>query len=120
QNDSITNCTFDLTSITGTSSVNGCGIIFSGSLTSPTSSGSIAKNCYVGNNLVKGSTANNGLYYAFSLMTGADSNVIENNEIADFYVMGMYLAGGTGNKILRNNIHRSNKTGITTFYGIYC
>ncbi len=118
--DSVTNCTFDMTSLTTTSSTNGSGVVFSASQTSPTTSGLIAKNCYLGSNVIKGSTSvNGGMYYAFTLMTGADSSVIENNEIGDYYVMGMYLGGGAGNKILGNTMHRANKTAVTTFYGIY-
>lgn len=118
--DSIINCTFDLSSITGTATANVNGIVFSGSATSATTAGSNSKFNYIGNNHIKFSPALGGGYYGISLPASADSNVIEKNNIENHYFYGIHLNNSTGNQILGNEIHKTNKAGsITTFYGIY-
>lgn len=117
--DSITRCTFDLSSITGTSSTNANGICFSASITSATSAGANGTHCYIGHNLLKGPSGGGGPYYALPVAGASDSNIIVDNEIADFYLYGIYLNGPTGTIVSGNNIHRSSKTTISTFYGIY-
>lgn len=120
--DSIINCTFDLSTTTGTSSTYCNGITLSGSVTSPTTTNTnpgIAKHCYFGNNLIQGPPSG-GSYYTVSIMQGADSNIFESNTFADYYYYGAYLGANTyGNKLLNNTFHKANKTSVTTFYGIY-
>lgn len=117
--DSITRCTFDLTSITTTSSGNTTGIAFSPSNTSPiTTGGTNGTACFIGSNLIKGGTAGGGTYYTLTLM-GGDSNVVYNNTLENFYMYGIYIVASNGHQILNNVLHRATKTSVTTFYGIY-
>ncbi len=118
--DSIINCYFDLTSVTSISSVNTNGITFSGSSTSPTTSGSNGSHIYIGNNHLKWSDSVGGGYYALTVMGANDSNVIENNIFENYYYYGAYINGPSDLKLLNNIFHRENKTAsLTTFYGIY-
>lgn len=123
--DSITNCTFDLTSVTGSSSIYGNGITFSGSLTSASSAGTnIARNCYIGGNKVLGApNTMYGIYFGMTIMQGCDSLTIENNIISNFYLYGMYIYNSSGSinnlKIRNNTLHRADKISPSTFYGIY-
>lgn len=116
--DSIINCTFDMTSITSTTSANSSGIVFSGSFTTATTTGgSNSKHCYIGGNTVIGPTGTGGPYYGVCV-AGADSNTVENNEFLNFYHTGIYISVSRACNILDNDIHRSTKTAVTTFYGI--
>lgn len=119
--DSITNCVFDLSAQISSNSTNSNGIVFSSSGTSPSSTGTnMARNIYIGNSTIQGNpNSMYSMYYAIIMNTGADSIVIKNNEIKDFYVYGINLNGVTLNTIIDGNwIHRSNKTSVNTFYGI--
>lgn len=117
--DSIINCTFDLTSITSTTANNTSGICFSASDTDPNLNGANGSHCYIGNNHIKARTGSGGVYYAVTLCGTSDSNTIDNNILENFYMYGVYVNDATGSKILNNEIHRSTKTSVTTFYGIY-
>lgn len=117
--DSITRCTFDLTSITGTSSVNSNGITISGSLTSPTLSGSGGSRLYIADNDILGPTGIGGPYYGITSAGDSDSNIIKNNLVQNFYFYGMYISGGSAHVIDGNEVTRRTKTSVTTFYGIY-
>lgn len=118
--DSITNCFFDLTSVTSISSVNNNGITFSSVSTSPTSAGTNGSHCYIGNNHLKWSDSTGGGYYGLTINGASDSNVIENNDFENYYFYGTYINGSTGTKVIHNKYHKDNKTGsLNTFYGIY-
>jgi parallel beta-helix repeat protein len=117
--DSILNCTFDLSAVTSTTSGNTSGICFTGSLTAVTTAGD-AKRCVVDGNTILGALGSGGPYYGITLPSGADSNVISNNTLANFYMYGIYSTSSSENLIKGNELHRANKTAVTTFYGIYC
>ena len=125
QYDSITNCHFDLTSITGSSSVNSNGIVFSGSNTSATTIGDNGSNCYIANNHIEGRVASGGPYYAVTLygtsstVSGSNNNIFINNKIENFYYYGMRSYYASGTKFIGNEVTRSGKTSTTIFYGIY-
>ncbi|RYD98529.1 MAG: T9SS type A sorting domain-containing protein [Sphingobacteriales bacterium] len=123
--DSIINCEVDLSTITGTSSVNASGIVISGSSTSATTASAV-NHLYIGNNkVIAGSTQAGGGYYGitFSGVSSAsqnDSISIVDNEVTNFYYYGIRCAYVRGADISRNNIHRSTQTAISTVaYGIY-
>lgn len=117
--DSITRCVFDLTSVTGTASANSNGIAFSASNTSATSAGNNGNHCYIGENRILGTTGAGGYYYGIVVAGTSDSNVVQNNELLNHYFYGIYVSAATGTRILGNTLHRSTKTAVTTFYGIY-
>jgi hypothetical protein len=124
--DTIRNCHIDLATITGTGSVNSNGITISGSTASPTTAGTNS-NLYIANNLIDGGhpTTNGGAYYGItaygqnSTTFGVDSIWIVNNEIKNYYYMGIYAYYANEIHLIGNNLHRPLKTGTTTIYGIY-
>jgi DNA/RNA endonuclease YhcR with UshA esterase domain len=111
----------DLTATTSTSSLNAAGIVASSSFTSATTAGNNADDITVSNSKIDGGAT--GVYYAVTFVgasTTANStniNVI-NNEIGDFYAYGIYMNNVSNSTVSGNDIHRMNKTGVTTFYGI--
>ena len=117
--DSITRCTFDLTSIDGTSSTASSGIVFSASGTSATTAGDNGDHCYIGYNKIVGRTGAGGPYYGISIAGSSDSNYVVNNLIQNFYIYGVRISDAAGTVLSGNNINRSTKTATTTFYGIY-
>lgn len=117
--DSITNCTFDLSSITNATSANSSGICFSGSLVAATTAGANSTNCYIGHNKLIGTTGNYAPYYGITLMSGCDSNIIDGNEFANFYYYGIYNSAAKFTQILNNEVHRKDKTSTTVMYGMY-
>ncbi len=117
--DSISRCTFDLTSITSTGSGNSNGICFSASATSPIGAGTNGSHCYIGYNLLKGSDSAGGPYYAIPIVGASDSNVIAHNEIRNFYFYGFYINAASGTIVTGNDINRATKMNVSTFYGIY-
>lgn len=125
ERDSIINCEIDLSSITGTSSINASGIVVSGTATSATSASSV-KHLYIGGNTVNaGSTAAGGGYYGItfsgtSSTSQNDSISIVGNEIYNFYYYGIRCTYVRGARINNNNVHRSTKTAISSAcYGVY-
>lgn len=118
-NDSITNCVFDLQATTTTSSTNSFGIAFSNSLTSATTAGTNGSNCYIYNNQINCASGSGGAYYGITLAGANSNNIIKKNKINNFYFYGIYSSAGTNNSIEENEIHRSTKTAVTTYYGIY-
>ncbi len=122
----IENCSFDLTSITGTSSTVSAGISFSGGFNSvaslPTNSSGAAN--IIRNNIINGGSGN-GCYYGI-IVNATNSNnptyshnKILNNIITDFYFYGIYVANSTRAAIKNNQISRPTKIAPTTFYGIF-
>lgn len=121
QSDSIQDCTFDMTSITGTGSNNGNGIVVSGSYASATTSTTNTSGLVIQNNIVMGNTPNQyGIYYGISL-ANASNSIVRNNNVQDFYYYGIYVTSGSNNQIMYNTIHKSNKTSATNSaaMGIY-
>ena len=114
--DSLINSTIDVSSVNSTAAANSAGITISGGQASATTA-STASNIYIGNNTVKGGTGAN-LYYGITSMS-ADSVVIENNKVLDFYYYGVYMDKGKGSVIRNNEISRPNKVTSSQFRGIY-
>jgi parallel beta-helix repeat protein len=119
QYDSITRCTFDLTSITSTTSANSSGICFTASATSVSTAGSNGSHCYIGNSKILGGTSSGSYYYGITMYGDNNNNVIENVELANVYYYGIYISAGSNNTLKGNIIHRATKPTTTTFYGIY-
>ncbi|MBL7703954.1 MAG: T9SS type A sorting domain-containing protein [Taibaiella sp.] len=119
QYDSITNCVFNLTSATSTTSTSTSGIVFSNSLTSATTTGTNGSNCYIYNNQITGPAGSGGVYYGITLAGANENNIIRKNKLANFYMYGIWVSGGLNNLIEENEIHRATKTSVTTFYGVY-
>lgn len=117
--DSITNCTFNLSSVTTTASAGSSGICFSGSATAATTAGANGSHIYIGGNVIKGPTGSGGPYYGITVCGASDSNVIEKNLVENFYLYGIYVSGATGTKVKGNEVNRAGKTAVSTFYGIY-
>ncbi|MDX5319667.1 MAG: PKD domain-containing protein [Bacteroidota bacterium] len=123
----IENCEIDITSSTSTSSGYSAGIAMVGSSTSVTSytTGGI-KGLYntFRNNEIYGSTSNNGLYSGIAV-NGTSSMEehflrIEGNYIHNFYRNGIYMYYNLQNTdYINNTIIRGQKSGYSTFYGIY-
>ncbi len=114
----INNCNIDLSSaLTSTSSTN-AGIVVSGSLTSATTAGASGTNNTFTNNTIIGG------YYGLTI-NGASStseslnNIISGNIIQDFYFYGTYLRSISNSVISNNDIHRMNRSSVSTFYGLY-
>ncbi|OON67850.1 beta strand repeat-containing protein [Hymenobacter sp. CRA2] len=104
-------------SAAATSSSTAAGIAASGSIASVSTAGN-ANDLRIENNVISGG------YYGV-VLTGASTtnratgNRIIGNEIRDFYTYGVDVESNNGARIVGNNIHRSTRTGVTTFYGVY-
>lgn len=124
--DSLTRCHIDLSTITGSSSVNACGIAVSGSTTSATTSGQNGSHLFIDRNIIDAGspTSMYGAYYAVSLYGegtstyGFDSSYVTNNIIRNYYYYGINAYYGVGNVIKGNDIHKKDKTQASTNYGI--
>jgi hypothetical protein len=117
--DSISHCTFDLSSISVAASGSSSGICFSASATAPATGGTNGNNCYVGYNRIIGPDSTGGPYYALTLAGASNNNVIAHNELRNFHLYGLYINGAAGTLIRGNDIHRRTKTTLAAFYGIY-
>lgn len=117
--DSVTNCTFNVSSVTSTALANSAGLVFTGSLTSSTGAGVNGSNCYIYRNTVLGNTAAGGPYYGMTIAGTSNNNIIKNNTVHNHHFYGIYTNGGENNLIEGNDVNRSTKTDVTTFYGIY-
>jgi PKD repeat protein len=127
-NNKVDNCIVEITNSTSTSSTYNWGIVFSNSTTSPTSSGTVAKDCEITNCTIKGGGANKGPYGGICIAAqnqNVDANIlIENNTIQGFYCYGIRMYYVSGVKVKNNDISRPVRTNSTTAYGIemyyYC
>ena len=106
-----------LASPSATSSTANAGIAASGTVASASSVGD-ANNLRIENNIISGG------YYGV-ILTGASTtarnvgNRVRGNEIRDFYLYGLDVENNSGARLIGNNIHRSTRTGLSTFYGVY-
>ncbi|MDF1676444.1 MAG: fibronectin type III domain-containing protein [Vicingaceae bacterium] len=114
----INNCNIDLSSTLSSTSSSNAGIVVSGSLTSATTAGASGTNNTFTNNTIIGG------YYGLTI-NGASStseslnNTISSNTIQDFYLYGTYLRSISNSVISNNDIHRMNRSSVSTFYGLY-
>ncbi len=103
------------TTSTGTANA---GFVVSGSTTGATTAGNNAQYITFTNNTVIGG------YYS-ATFTGNSSylanygHIISNNTFRDFYLYGLYFVNADTVTINNNDIHRLNRSTISTFYGIY-
>lgn len=112
----ISNCIIDVSAVTSTTSTNSTALAITNSNTSPTSTGSGGrKNQIIGNELIGGY---NGLTVFGSFTGEADSNVVRDNVIRDFYTSGIALEDVVGTLVEGNDISRGNRSSVGTFYGI--
>ena len=102
---------------TATSSTANAGIAASGSLTSASTAGD-ANNFRVENNVISGG------YYGI-ILTGTSTTArttgirVTGNEVRDFYTYGIDVENTSGARILANDVHRTTRPDVSTFYGVY-
>lgn len=112
----ISNCTIDMSAVTSTTEANAYGILASGSNTSNTSTGTNAINLNILNNTIIGGYK--GIQLNQSSTSHATGNIITGNTIRDFYATGIEFLYQDNAVIANNDIHRTNRAGVTTFTGI--
>ncbi|MBH8570627.1 T9SS type A sorting domain-containing protein [Microvirga sp. STS02] len=115
-NDRITNNTINAD--IATTSSNFAGIVVNGSTTSATTSGNSANNL-----TIQGNTINGGYYgitlYGNSTTSLNTGNVVQNNNVRDFYTYGIYSGYQDGARFIGNDVSRALRTNPSTFYGLY-
>lgn len=99
-----------------TSSTANAAIAASGSITSGSSAGD-ANHLRIENNVLSGG------YYCVIVTGNTTTNSVgvrvTGNEIRDFYLYGLDVENADGARLIGNDIHRSTRAGVSTFYGIY-
>ncbi|UOQ97699.1 T9SS type A sorting domain-containing protein [Hymenobacter sp. 5317J-9] len=102
---------------TATSTTADAAIAASGGVASGTSAGD-ARNLRIENNVLSG-----GYYCVIVTGTSTTSRAtglrVTGNEIRDFYAYGLDVENQSGAQLLGNNIHRSTRVNVSTFYGVY-
>jgi parallel beta-helix repeat protein len=99
-------------------SINFAALVTSNSATSATTAGLAASYLTVQNCTTIGGYYGMIINGPTSAPFSAD-NVITDNEIKDFYLYGLYLRGQNNSLFENNEISRSTRTVLSTFYGIY-
>ncbi|MFM8565038.1 MAG: hypothetical protein ACKOBQ_02695, partial [Bacteroidota bacterium] len=102
-------------------SLNYSGLVLSSSATSATTAGGT-----LASYLTVDSCQIVGGYYGVCL-TGNSSNMslrptnnkVSNSTISDFYIYGFYINGQNNLVLEYNNINRSTRSSVSTFYGVY-
>lgn len=115
-NNTISNCTIDVSAVTSTTTSNSAGITASGSSTSPIATGDNASfTTITGNTIIGGGygVAMVGVGFAKAL-----SNNISNNTIKDFYSYGISMDYQNGTTVANNDINRQTRVAVGSFYGI--
>ncbi len=120
---SIKNCIIDYSSVT-TTGTTAVGIVFSNSLTSPTSAGANGKGDTIQNCYIKGHPTTGGPYYGICHLPQANNTILSgnkfiNNIIENVYSYGMYMNSTYGTLIKGNIFRNPTRTSNTTMYGIY-
>lgn len=116
ENNTINNCTIDLSATTSTTQSNSAGIVASGSTTSVTTTGNTGHNNTISGNTIIGA-------YQSIIMHGNSANpsmnnIVSNNTLRDFYATGVELTYNNGTILSENNIERAGRNAVTTFTGI--
>ncbi|HRO41518.1 MAG TPA: right-handed parallel beta-helix repeat-containing protein, partial [Flavipsychrobacter sp.] len=110
----ISNCTINVSK--SVTSQNHNGIVFSNSATTAASSGNNGNG-----NLIVGNTINGG-YYNVAVYGGSSTinndNIVQNNNLKDFYLYGVYTLYNSGLIISGNDISRPTRTNTGTASGI--
>lgn len=120
----VRNSTIDISAVTSSTATNSAGIVFSNSLTSPTTTGITGYRNNIINNLIKGNPTGAGMYYGIvgapsSAATNVSANRFVNNRIENFYVYGIYWTLGNRTLFRGNKISRPTKSTLTTTYAFY-
>ncbi|OYU97032.1 MAG: hypothetical protein CFE21_01715 [Bacteroidetes bacterium B1(2017)] len=120
----VRNSTIDISAVTSSTSTNSAGVVFSNSLTSPTTTGITGYRNNIINNYIKGNPSGAGMYYGIvgapsSAATNVSANRFVNNRIENFYVYGIYWTFGNRTLFRGNTISRPTKTTLTTTYAFY-
>jgi hypothetical protein len=111
----IDGCDIDMSNNTSTTQSNSAGISISNSATSLTAAGTSSYNTIINDTISGG--------YQGIIMNGTSTttlitgNTITNNLIRNFYANGIEITNNDGAIISYNEIHRANRTGVTTFAG---
>lgn len=116
ENNTINNCTINMSAVTSTTQSNSAGIVASGSATSVTTTGNTGHNNSITGNTILGA-------YQSIIMHGNSANpslnnVISNNTLSDFYATGVELSYHNGTTVSTNDISRATRLAVTTFTGI--
>jgi hypothetical protein len=113
-NNTISNNTINIGSLSTTESNSG-GIVFSNSTTSTLTTGNNGNN-----NVISGNTINGGYngILLYNQATSTGNNQITGNTIKDFYATGIKLGSVNGTLVENNNISRPTRVTVTTFTGI--
>lgn len=117
-NNTISNCTIDMSLVTGSSTTAGAGVAFTDDDGDPYDVGGTtgSNNTIINNTIIGG-------YYGIvaagsSSLGGCDNNQFVNNTITDFEGYGILVEAAEGTLISGNDISRGGRTDGTTFYGI--
>lgn len=115
-NNRVSNCVISAPGFTSSSTVN-AGIAASGN-TGSTSTLGAAAGLRIENNVISGG------HYGISIV-GTNSTTliagvrVTGNEVKDFYSYGLSLSFTTGAQVVNNNVHRTTRTLLSTFYGLF-
>jgi parallel beta-helix repeat protein len=116
ENNTINNCTIDLSATTSATQTNSGGIVASGSATSVTSTGNTGHNNNITGNTIIG--AYQGIIMNGNSANPSTNNVVSNNIIRDFYANGIELTYHNGTTVSGNDISRATRAAVTTFAGM--
>ncbi len=115
ENDSIVNCNINLSANTSTTQSNSACIVASGSTTVVTTTGNTARNL-----VITGCTLS-GAYQGIIIqgnVVNTKYNRILNNNVQDFYAIGIEVGQNDSSLVEHNNISRANRITVGTFEGI--
>jgi trimeric autotransporter adhesin len=120
----VKNCIIDISVVTSSTAANSAGVVFSNSLTSPTTTGNTCVGNTIENNYIKGSPTSYGLYYGIvgcpsTSSTTYTGNKFLRNRIENFYLYGIYWSYGNRTVFRGNTITRPSKTLVSTTYAFY-
>ncbi|HEY1045031.1 MAG TPA: PKD domain-containing protein, partial [Bacteroidia bacterium] len=128
----ITNCVFEFSTLTTTSTTSSAFISYSATSSSSTTTSATNLGSYnlISNNMFRTTNVNSpGPAFAIAVQghstnytSTAQNNTITGNTIQNFYSMGIRIYNSNGFQVLNNDVSRANATSNnsnTTIYGIY-
>lgn len=98
-------------------STNFAGVVISASPSSATTTGKSGSNNQFIGNTIKGGYY--GVALAGSTTEGIRGNLVEGNDIRDYYVYGVYAIQQDSLSLLHNEMRRPVRSTVSTFYGAY-
>ncbi len=111
------NCEFH--AATASTSSNFSAFVTSSSSTGATTAGPAASYLTVTNSKTFGGYYGMVINGNTSSIPYSEGNIIQNNEISDFYMYGLYVRGQNNSQIIGNEIHRTNRAENSTAYMLY-